>query len=53
VDRLTELLADSELREQMGKQGLERAERFSKDAMIGDIDGLYRELLRESRRVTL
>lgn len=45
ADKLAELLANSELRKQMGKRGLERVERFSVDAMLRDLDGLYRELL--------
>jgi len=45
--RLEELLEDSELQEQMGERGLERAEKFSIDAMVEKLDGVYRKLLSE------
>lgn len=45
--RLAELLSNPERRDQMGTHGRERAERFSKDAMIGALDRLYRQLLEE------
>ena len=47
-ERLGELVADSELRERMGKQGLERVEEFSVEAMIEELDGVYRKLVEES-----
>lgn len=47
ADRLERLLADVELREQMGEGGLERVERFSVGAMVEELDGLYEELLAE------
>lgn len=45
ADRLNQLLTDSQLREQMGERGLERAERFSVEAMIETLDRMYGELL--------
>lgn len=48
ADRLDELLSNPERRERMGERGLERAERFSVDAMLDELDELYRELLAES-----
>lgn len=42
-NRLDELLAAPELREQLGQRGCERAERFSTAAMNEDLDLLYRE----------
>lgn len=44
-ERLGELVADSELRERMGERGLERVEEFSAEAMVGQLDGVYRNLL--------
>lgn len=48
--RLKELLADAELRDRMGERGLERVERFSIEAMLNELDGLYRELLGEAEK---
>lgn len=45
ADRLEELLADPARRKHMGAQGLERAERYSMEAMLEDIDSLYSGLL--------
>jgi glycosyltransferase involved in cell wall biosynthesis len=45
ADRLNRLLVDSGLRDEMGACGCERAERFSVEAMVGQLDGIYRELL--------
>ncbi|MUV59827.1 glycosyltransferase family 4 protein [Halobacterium sp. CBA1126] len=47
ADRLERLLADEELREQMGARGLERANRFSVATMVEELDRLYEELLAE------
>jgi glycosyltransferase involved in cell wall biosynthesis len=47
AERLEQLLADTELREQMGEGGLERVERFSVGTMVGELDQLYQELLAE------
>jgi glycosyltransferase involved in cell wall biosynthesis len=41
---LEKLLADRELRERMGARGLERAEQFSVEAMVEELDGVYQEL---------
>jgi glycosyltransferase involved in cell wall biosynthesis len=46
-ERLNELLSNSDLRHRMGKQGQERAKRFSVESMLDNLDQLYRELLRE------
>lgn len=43
--RLQELLADAELRERMGDRGRQRAERFSIEAMLEDVEELYEGLL--------
>ena len=48
ADHLQKLLFDPVLRERMGKLGLERAKRFSVDAMLGELDELYKALLAES-----
>ncbi|SDZ98254.1 Glycosyltransferase involved in cell wall bisynthesis [Haloplanus vescus] len=42
-----DLLRDSELRERMGERGLERVEEFSAEAMVGQLDGVYQELIGE------
>jgi glycosyltransferase involved in cell wall biosynthesis len=47
ADRLDMLLKDGELRECMGTRGQERAERFSMDTMIDDLQDLYEGLLVE------
>ena len=47
ADRLETLLADAELRERMGAQGLERAGRFSVTTMVEELDRVYQELLAE------
>jgi glycosyltransferase involved in cell wall biosynthesis len=47
ADRLKRLLADAELREWLGARGTERADRFSVETMINELDGLYQELLAE------
>lgn len=46
-ERLAELVEDSGLRERMGERGLERVETFSVEAMVGQLDGVYRELVGE------
>jgi glycosyltransferase involved in cell wall biosynthesis len=46
TDRLQELLADTELRTQMGAVGKEHAERFSITAMIEELDEVYTSLLK-------
>lgn len=43
--RLDELLANAELRKRMGRNGFERVEPFSIEAMLDDIDTLYSGLL--------
>jgi len=45
ADRLDELLSDRQLRERMGQRGYERSKQFSVEAMLDELDGLYRELL--------
>lgn len=45
ANRIDELLANWELRNQMGARGYERSEQFSIEAMLEDIDKLYKELL--------
>jgi glycosyltransferase involved in cell wall biosynthesis len=45
--RMGDLVENSELREQMGERGLERAERFSVESMVEELDGVYRELLEQ------
>lgn len=46
AERLTALIADPALREQMGRAGLERAERhFSERRYVQDMDALYRSLV--------
>ncbi|WP_353635039.1 glycosyltransferase family 4 protein [Halobacterium sp. NMX12-1] len=47
ADRLERLLADEELREQMGVRGLKRADRFSVATMVDELDEVYQELLTE------
>jgi glycosyltransferase involved in cell wall biosynthesis len=47
ADRLRTLLADPEKMERMSVRGVERAEAFSVDAMLEDINDLYEELLIE------
>jgi glycosyltransferase involved in cell wall biosynthesis len=47
ADRLERLLEDPELREEMGMCGLERAEQFSAETMVKNLDQLYKELLSE------
>ncbi|EMA63061.1 glycosyltransferase family 4 protein [Halorubrum lipolyticum] len=47
ANRLETLLADAELREQMGRHGLERANRFSVPTMVEELDRVYRELVGE------
>jgi len=42
---ISKLLAHVELREKMGARGLERAERFSIEAMVGELDEVYQGLL--------
>jgi len=44
-ERLGELVGDSGLRKRMGKRGLERAERFSVEAMVRELDEVYGELI--------
>ncbi|WP_049979581.1 glycosyltransferase family 4 protein [Halolamina rubra] len=46
--RMGDLVGDSELRERMGEAGLERAERFSVEAMVEALDGVYQQLLDET-----
>jgi glycosyltransferase involved in cell wall biosynthesis len=46
-EEVRELIGDSALREQMGERGLERAERFSVELMLEELDGVYRGLLEE------
>ena len=43
--RLEELLADPDRREWMGENGAERAERFSVETMLADLDELYQGLV--------
>jgi glycosyltransferase involved in cell wall biosynthesis len=45
TDRLNELLSNPDLRKQMGEKGYERAERFSVETMLKELDSLYREAL--------
>jgi glycosyltransferase involved in cell wall biosynthesis len=45
ADRLDALLDDGELRESFGAAGQKRAERFSSERMLADLDEVYRELL--------
>jgi glycosyltransferase involved in cell wall biosynthesis len=45
ASRLDELLSNPTLREQMGKRGYGRAERFSIDTMLEKFDHLYQDLL--------
>ena len=44
ADRLERLLADAELREQMGARGLKRVERFSVETMVEKLGGVYQKL---------
>ena len=46
VERLKKLLADPELRQEMGKQGMEQAHHFSAETMVEDLDEMYQELLK-------
>ena len=48
ADRLTELLADPELRERFGRCGAERATQFSAETMVNATIDLYESLLSES-----
>jgi len=48
-ERLGELVEDSGLRERMGEWGLERVEAFSVEAMVGQLDGVYRELMEHDK----
>ncbi|WP_336135349.1 glycosyltransferase family 4 protein [Natronomonas amylolytica] len=48
ADRLSELLSDPELREQMGRHGADQAQRFSVEAMRAATDELYSDLLSSS-----
>jgi glycosyltransferase involved in cell wall biosynthesis len=45
AERLSELLGDVRLRERMGARGSERAERFSVERMLKDLDALYDGLI--------
>jgi len=45
ADRLSTLLGDASLRDRMGRRGAERAEQFSVETMLADIDDLYTDLL--------
>jgi glycosyltransferase involved in cell wall biosynthesis len=45
--QLERLLVDEELREQMGRRGLERASRFSVATMVDELDAVYKESLVE------
>ncbi|MBX0296641.1 glycosyltransferase family 4 protein [Haloarcula nitratireducens] len=47
ADRLEELLANSELRAQMGARGADRAKQFSTDAMLDDVAAAYDTLLKD------
>jgi len=48
-ERLGELVEDYGLRERMGERGLERVEAFSIEAMVGQLDGVYQDLLNRSK----
>jgi glycosyltransferase involved in cell wall biosynthesis len=45
AERLETLLSDLGLRERMGECGQKRAEQFSVNMMLGDLDELYQDLL--------
>jgi glycosyltransferase involved in cell wall biosynthesis len=50
AERVTRLLASPFLAERLGSAAAAHAERFAADRLIGDLDRLYRDLLRGSRR---
>jgi glycosyltransferase involved in cell wall biosynthesis len=50
ADRLLQLWRDPALRERMGAAAPARAAGYSADRLVGDLDGLYRELLADRRR---
>jgi glycosyltransferase involved in cell wall biosynthesis len=45
ADRLATLLNDASFRERMGRHGAKRAEQFSVETMLADLNGLYTDLL--------
>lgn len=45
AERLEQLLADAQMRAQMGNRGRERAKQFSAETMLEDLDELYEDLL--------
>jgi glycosyltransferase involved in cell wall biosynthesis len=49
--RLEEILADPDLRERMGEHGAKRAEQFSVETMLAELDGLYEGLICEDEVV--
>lgn len=50
ADRLDRLLADASLRETFGAASRDRAERFSLEGMLADLDAVYREVLEPAPR---
>lgn len=51
ADRLTQLALDPELRRTMGREAPARSTRYRADRLVEDLDGLYRDLLTERRRL--
>lgn len=49
ADRLRRVLTDSDRRKQFGKVSRERADRFSIESMLTDLDEVYREILESER----
>lgn len=47
ADRLGQLLDDPERRRTFGERGRERAERFSRERMLADLDAVYESVLEE------
>jgi glycosyltransferase involved in cell wall biosynthesis len=47
AEQLEKLLADSELRDRMGRRGLERTERFSVESMVRELNEVYQRLLED------
>jgi glycosyltransferase involved in cell wall biosynthesis len=48
AEGMKELVGNSALRERMGERGLERAERFSVESMVQELDAVYLEFQSQS-----